>query len=553
MAFATKWQNMVLLLISSIAVAGDPPSYRITTLAPVDESGKPGVFQKPSGVDVDKSGNIYVADQSHQIRKITPDQRLLVVAGTGEPGFAGDGGPAVKAQLNRPYGVRLLPDGRILIADARNNRIRLVDQSGVISTLAGNGKAAWSGDGGPAHLASLNHPDDMVMRADGTLFIADAGNDRIRKVTPDGKIHTVAGSGKRRYHGDSGFSGDGGPAVDAMLWVPAALSLDNAGNLYFADLLNHAIRKIDRQGVITTIAGQGFPGFWGDGLPARKALLREPGGLAFLQDGSLVFADGGNARIRRVGVDGLVHTIAGNGLEGIKDDGGPAALARMTLVDHLVVAADGRIIFGDYDNHRIRVLTPVPAPSSLGSVQTLLARMRRAYASLEALRMEVDVFRRDVNYRVDLNYKAPGKLRANITTAGKAVTVVSDGYRIEVRDPERPGPERFSYHQSNLARLLPSNLEVISLFDFARHLNAGDGGFMNENGLKLKQKKWNDKSWTVLEEAAGDLVVDYYVDPERHVIMRTRQVLDGTLIYDGKVMVFRPIDPAEPWMDPQEK
>ncbi|MFC2022364.1 clostripain-related cysteine peptidase [Chloroflexota bacterium] len=220
---------------------------------------------------------------------------IITVAGNGTAAFGGDGGAATAASLNVPHGVVLDGAGNLYIADRANHRIRKVDTSGIITTVAGTGAAGFSGDSGPATAASLNGPEGIAVDGTGNLFITDYENVRIRKVdAASGVITTVAGDGTW------GFGGDDGPATAASLNGPVGVALDGAGNLFIADFENHRIRKVDTSGIISTVAGNGIAGYTGDGGPATAASLNMPGGVAIDGVGNLFILDTGNNRIRKV-------------------------------------------------------------------------------------------------------------------------------------------------------------------------------------------------------------------------------------------------------------
>ena len=219
----------------------------------------------PVGVAVDATSNLYIADQfNHYIRVVSPLGIINPVAGNGTPGFSGDGGPATSAQLHQPAGVAPDAHGNLYIADKFNNRIRMVASDGIIATIAGNGRSVSSGDGGPAVEARLSSPQSVAVDGAGNLYIADTFKHSIRRISRDGIITTVAGTGA------PGRSGDGGPAIGAKLEAPCGVAVDAAGNLYITDSVNHRIRLVSRAGIITTIAGSGSGGY-GDGGPATRA------------------------------------------------------------------------------------------------------------------------------------------------------------------------------------------------------------------------------------------------------------------------------------------
>jgi trimeric autotransporter adhesin len=246
-----------------------------------------------NGVAVDAAGNLYIADYG-RIRKVDGSGTISTVAGNGSLGYSGDGGPATAASLSLPSGLAFDAAGNLYIADRTNNRIRKVDTSGTISTVAGNGIAGFSGDGGAATAASLWNPWDVFVDAAGNLYIADGNNQRIRKVDTAGMISTVAGTGGAIY------SGDGGPATAAGLSNPHSVIVDGAGNLYIVDRSNYRIRKVDGSGIITTVVGSGTQSFSGDGGAATAAGLNNPFGAALDSDGNLYITDGGHNRVRKV-------------------------------------------------------------------------------------------------------------------------------------------------------------------------------------------------------------------------------------------------------------
>jgi sugar lactone lactonase YvrE len=310
----------------------------------------------PYSVAVDTAGNLFIADTyNHCVRKVTPGGVISTVAGNGTYGFSGDGGPATAAQLRIPQGVALDTAGNIFIADTGNNRVRKVTPGGVISTVAGNGTHGFSGDGGPATSAQLNYPSGVAVDTARNLFIADRNNNRIRKVAPGGVISTVAGNGTY------GFSGDGGPATAAQLRIPQGVAVDTTRNLFIADYGNNRVRKVTSNGVISTVAGNGIRGFSGDVGPAASARLNGPSGVAVDTARNVFIADTGNNRVRKVTSSGVISTVAGNGIRGFSGDGGPATSARLSYPYGVAVDTAGNVFIADF-NQRIRKVTLGPLP-----------------------------------------------------------------------------------------------------------------------------------------------------------------------------------------------
>ena len=311
------------------------------------------------GVAVDRAGNLFLSDGKSRVYRTTPSGVLSTFAGNGITGFSGDGGPAIAAALNSPGALAFDSTGNLYIADGGNNRIRKVSPIGIITTIAGNGQLSYSGDGGPATAAALA-PAGLAFDSAGNLFVADGYNARIRKVTPAGVISTVAGNGQTAY------SGDGGLATAASLFLPLDIALDSAQNLYIADSYNNRIRKVSPAGVITTIAGNGQFGNAGDGGPATAAAVGIPTGLVLDSAGNLfIAAIVPNGTIRKISADGTINRIAGNGQRAFSGDGGKATEAALTDPQHLALDSAGNLFFADYANGRVRKISTAGIVSSV--------------------------------------------------------------------------------------------------------------------------------------------------------------------------------------------
>jgi sugar lactone lactonase YvrE len=317
----------------------------------------------------DPAGNVYIADTFNQvIRKIDPSGVISTVVGVYHPvddgasdeqcppDFGGDGGPATKAKLSCPHSVAIDAAGNLYVADTGNNRIRKVDGSGTITTIAGTGKFSSGGDGGPATEAGLQSPKGIAFDLAGNLLVADSGNNQIRKIDPGGTITTIAGTG------EPGYSGDGGPATAAKLEAPRTVAVGPSGAVYIAEPNVHRIRKVDAKGIISTLAGTSKAGFSGDGGPAKSAQLDMPRGVGVDGEDNVYIADSLNHRIRRVGGDGIITTIAGTGQKGFSGEGGPATEARFFTPRAVDVDASGNLYVADTYNNRIRKIHKAGRP-----------------------------------------------------------------------------------------------------------------------------------------------------------------------------------------------
>jgi trimeric autotransporter adhesin len=372
---ADTYHNRIRLVTKSTGI--------ITTVAGTGSYGYSGdgglatsaTFISPNGVAVDASGNIYITDSgNYRIRLVTKSTGIITtVAGTGSFGDSGEGGLATSAALSRPYGVAVDASGNMYIADSGNERIRLVTKStGIITTVAGDVTYGYSGDGGLATSAALYYPSGVAVDASGNMYIADTDNKRIRLVTKStGIITTVAGNGTR------GYSGDGGLATSATLDDPSGVAVDASGNMYIADTDNKRIRLVTKStGIITTVAGNGTRGYGGDGGLATSVALRRPSGVAVDASGNIYIADDENLRIRLVTKStGIITTVAGTGSYGYSGDGGLATSATFISPNGVAVDASGNIYIADTYNYRIRLVT-----KSTGIITTVAGNGTRGYS-----------------------------------------------------------------------------------------------------------------------------------------------------------------------------
>jgi sugar lactone lactonase YvrE len=339
-------------------------SWMITTAVGTGEKGFAGdggpaeraLLNGPFDVGFDADGNLYFSDTfNHRIRRVDGRTGIITTcAGSGEAGYGGDGGPATRARLNEPYGIAIDRAANVYIADRHNHCVRRVDgASGLITTFAGNGVAVFAGDGGPAAQAGMVEPNGLVLDADQTrLFIADVADHRVRVVDlASGMISTFAGTGEAEH------SGDGGPASSAGVHGARAVKVAADGTVYILERQGSTLRAVDpRSGIIRTVAGTGARGYGGDGGPAKDAVFDAPKELALAPGGDILIVDTENHAIRCIYMaTGIVETIAG-GRKGPGGDNGPAAAAGLGRPHGAVVGPDGAIYVGDTENHRIRKL-----------------------------------------------------------------------------------------------------------------------------------------------------------------------------------------------------
>jgi uncharacterized protein (TIGR03437 family) len=303
----------------------------------------------PQAVASDSSGNLYIADTvNNVVRKVTAAGVISTIAGNGTAGSGGDGGAATSAQLRSPQGIAVDASGNVYVADTQNARVRKIS-NGTINTVAGSGTVGSGGDGGAATSAQLNIPTGLAVDGAGNLYIADFSNNRIRKVTPGGTITTLAGNGL------AGYSGDGGAAANAQLTTPVSVATDSSGNVYIADTGNNAVRVVNSSGIVSTVAGNGLAGYSGDDGPAVSATVGNPTGVAVDASGNLYVSDG-SVRVRKVYSSGFINTIAGNGTRGYSGDGGVGLFATMNGPAGIALASNGNLYIADSGNSAVREL-----------------------------------------------------------------------------------------------------------------------------------------------------------------------------------------------------
>lgn len=322
----------------------------------------------PTGITVDGAGNIYFTDGSnHRVRKVTPSGQITAFAGTGRLGNTGDGGAAIDASMNSPTGIVADGAGNVYISDTGNHRVRKISTDGRITTIAGTGRNDFGGDGGQALDAFFSSPSGLALDGSGNLLIVDRGNFRVRKLNlATGVINTVAGNGLAE------FDGDGGLATEASLYVPAGVAVDAAGNIYICDQGHQRIRRVSASdNKIRTIAGNGMAGYNGDGIAAESASLNNPFFMAVDSAGDLYIADQSNHRVRKVNVSsGLISTVAGTGISGSAGEPSSPIAVQLASPTGVAIDATGQLFVADRLNHRIR---RTRMTSEIGAVSTVSA------------------------------------------------------------------------------------------------------------------------------------------------------------------------------------
>ena len=341
------------------------PDNLITTIAGKSGAGYSGDggaatnanLYSPRNVTVDTVGNIFIADSSnYRIRKVDAHGIITTVAGKSGSGFSGDGGAATNAILGTARGLAIDSVNNLFIADTSNNRIRKVGTDGIITTVVGNGSSGYSGDGGAATNSGLYYPYDVTVDTSGNLFIVDTRDNRIRQVTTNSLVSTIAGVGPV-YPSSGSYSGDGGTATNAHLNYPLGAAADAAGNVFIADTSNNRIRKVDTNGIITTVAGKTVASYSGDGGAATNASLNAPQDVVVDINGNLFIADTGNNRIRKVNASGIITTIAGKSGSGYSGDGGVATNANLYNPAGVALDGAGNLLIADTSNNRVRKIT----------------------------------------------------------------------------------------------------------------------------------------------------------------------------------------------------
>lgn len=285
-------------------------------------------------------------------------QVATVYAGTGNQDYNGENIAAVKANMGKIPGAVIDADGNLIYADAGNNRIRKIAADGKVTTIAGTGRTGYTPDGAKATEAAIAQPSGLAIDKEGNIYFSEYLNACVRKINKDGTLTTVAGTATAGYFGNTGL------ATRAQLQGPLGIAFDKAGNLYIADADNNCVRKVDKAGIITLYAGNakghgtGLGGYSGDGGKATAAQINQPGGLVFDEEGNLYIADCFNHCIRKVTAGGIISTIAGTGQAGFGGDGEIARKAMLNFPDGLAAGKDGSIYVSDHGNNRIRIITP---------------------------------------------------------------------------------------------------------------------------------------------------------------------------------------------------
>ena len=353
----------VIISMKSEAQNEEPiPRFIISTVAGTGEPGPVGdggpaleaFIQRPTAVAISNQGYLFIANEkNYRVRMVDSKGIISTVMGTGNSDMQSKDRLAVETNIENAYGVATDKDDNLYVMSRGHSKIFKVGNDGIARRIVGTGEMGFDGDGGLAIDAKISFANHLVVDSKGNLFIADTGNNRIRKVSPDGIITTIAGSGKM------GFGGDGGPAVEAQFAYPVAIAIDGQGNLYIADFNNHRIRKISTDGIITSVAGTGEFEYNGDGRPALESQIEEPCGVALDRSGYIYIGDQLNNRVRVVTPLGMMYTVAGTGERGYTGDGGPAEKAQTSNPNIIALDNEGNLYIPDHSNGVVRKLTRI--------------------------------------------------------------------------------------------------------------------------------------------------------------------------------------------------
>ncbi|MCW3121794.1 MAG: hypothetical protein JWQ38_1286 [Flavipsychrobacter sp.] len=419
-------RNVLMCITAGIALLASAPTIvkgqNISTIAGsgIGDNGAAATCElmRPTDATVDAAGNIYIIENSGgRIRKIDGAGIATTIAGNSRQDFSGDGGPATAAAFSFAKSIAMDRHGNIYIADQRNDRIRMINTSGIINTIAG-GTTGYSGDGGPATDAELFFPNSVIVDSMDNVYISDMGNSVIRMISPSGTISTIAGTGS------SGYNGDGIAATAADLSYPTDIAVDKAGNLYIADEYNSRIRMVSSTtGIITTVAGTGTPGFSGDSGPATAADISFPASIAIDTAGNIIFTDEFNARIRSVATSGIITTIAGNGTSGYSGDGGSALAANLGRIPGIATDIAGNVYLADQYNNKLRKV------STTGTI-TGIAGRNGIFGDGPALQAQITVpynIATDDSGNVYIPDTYNSRIR-KITPSGIVTTVAGSGF-----------------------------------------------------------------------------------------------------------------------------
>jgi uncharacterized protein (TIGR03437 family) len=353
------FSNNTIRRVSTSGIISTIAGNGFKAISPNGGAASSAILAAPTKVAIDNNGNLLIADWNNQLleRVTLSNGTISAIAGIGRAAYTGDNVPAATAGLNFPQGITTDHSGNIYFSDTFNERIRKIDTTGTITTIAGIGQSGYQGDGGQALKANLSVPQGLRFDPSGNLVFADSNNHVIRSISPQGIITTIAGTGT------PGYNHDGVPATQSQLYKPTDVAFDAAGNLYIADSVNNRVRRVDLNKNITTVAGTGTGGFSGDGV-ATSVQLFTPTGINFDNSGNLMIADRDNNRLRILTPTGQIKTIAGDGVQRLNGDGSLAMTASMAAPEGVVMDGAGNIFIADSRNDRIREILGAPATFS---------------------------------------------------------------------------------------------------------------------------------------------------------------------------------------------